>query len=286
MVDNMRYMLAILVLLFGCIQPPAPTAGTSGENTTQFELPQTELPPEIPALPPDYTVGLGDTVWVNYILWVKGEVVDTNNETLAKEVGIYNPGRIYEPFQFQVVFDKDVINGFVMSVIGMSINETLTFSVEPKYGYGPYEPTKVFIIPRYYTKSNYEVVPRELLEGQGLEISNGTSYNTPQGMVFINDFNEENVTLFYMFMPGSTFMVNGIPQRINSTNSENFTAKIEFMLEENGTYILPNPQTGVPAQYTITSKTDQNISLDGNHPLANETLKFQVTLIKAQPYSQ
>jgi FKBP-type peptidyl-prolyl cis-trans isomerase 2 len=33
----------------------------------------------------------------------------------------------------------------------------------------------------------------------------------------------------------------------------------------------------------VTGKTDQNITLDGNHPFANDTLRFEVTLLDAEP---
>ncbi len=285
-----RYIVfaIVLMLVFGCPQTEIPSNETAEEPPqtliTPVTPPTTEQPPEIPTIPPGYTVNLGDTVWVNYTLWVNGIVIDTNNATLANESGIYNPQRKYEPFVYTVEFNKGVIEGFIINTIGLALNETVYFDVDPARGYGPYDPTKVIVVPRYYEVSNYETVPRAYLEQQGVNISNGTAYNTPYGDVFIDSFNEENVTLFYIFLPGHSFILKGIPQKIVSTDSAAFTATIEYMLEVNKTYSLPHPQTGMPTPFLVTDKTDQNITLDGNHPLANETLTFRVTLVDVIPY--
>ena len=180
-------------------------------------------------------------------------------------------------------FNQGVIDGFIIGTIGMKINETLLFHADPDRGYGPYDPNKVVVVPRYYNKSNYETVPRSFVEEQDptQNITNGTAYQTPYGDVFIDHFDNETVTLFYLMMVGHEFILNGIPQKVVATDTENFTATIEFMLNENETYVLPNPQTGSSALYTVIGKTDQNITLDGNHPLANETLTFEVTLLDA-----
>ncbi len=278
----------VLMLVFGCPQTEAPVNETAEEPPqtmiTPVVPPTTEQTPEVPAIPLGYTVNLGDTVWVNYTLWVNGTVYDTNNATLANESGIYNPQRIYEPLMFTVEFNKGVIDGFIINTIGMALNETVQYNVDPARGYGPYDPEKVLVVPRYYNVSNYEVVPRAYLEEQGVNISNGTGYSTPFGDVFIDSFNEENVTLFYILIPDHSFIVNGIPQKIVSTDSETFTATIEYLLDVGQTYQLPHPQTGMPALFQVTGKTDQNITLDGNHPLANETLTFRVTLVDMVPY--
>jgi len=279
-------MFVMMALLFGCFEDVQPLANNTtyvppvidvADNTTPGP-PQNVSQP----LPPGYTVNLGDTVWVNYTLWVDEEVFDTNNATLAQEAGIYNPYRGYEPFTFQVAFNKGVIDGFVINVIGMSVNETVYFSVDPERGYGLYDPRKVSILPRYYNMSLYEDVPRSYLEEQGINITKGAGFDTAVGTVFIDDFNDENVTLFYILIPGYEFTVSGLPQQVVTVS--NLTATIEFMLPENESYVLPHPETGVGTMFEVVNKTDTNITLDSNHPLANKTLEFRVTLIDAEPY--
>jgi len=287
-------ILVALLVLFGCVLPDTPANNTSENMTENVTTNITEntsvVPPEndtVEPLPPDYTTNLGDYVWVNYTLWINGTVVDTNNETLAKEVGLYNPARTYAPFAFSLEFNKGVIDGFVLGTFGMKVNETQMFNVTPDRGYGPYDPSKVVVVDRYYNMSNFENVSISSLESQGLtNLSIGTGFNTPIGDVFINDTNEENVTLFYLFIEGHSFRINGIPQKIVQTDSDNWFATIEFLLDENQSYVLPDLHTGAPTNFKVIDKNDQNITLDSNHIYANETLTFEVTLIDVERGTQ
>jgi len=287
--------LAVVLLLAGCLTPPPSGNNTSTSNVTFSPYPsQNATPPvqnpAIPApqntttapkpLPSDYSVSMGDTVWVDYTLWVKGKVYDTNNATLANESGIYSPMRKYEPLKFNATVGSGMITGFVLGTIGMTLGETVTFNVAPERGYGPYDPKKVVVIDRYYNRSLYETIPRSYFTDQGItNVTNGTSFNTTAGIVFIADLNDENATLYYMLQKGQNLTASNVPQRV--VEVYNSTATLEYMLQENKTYLVANPQTGAPARYTVIGKTDQNITLDGNHPLANETLRFQVTLLNA-----
>ncbi len=286
-------ILVALLVLFGCVLPDPPANNTSTnmtENVTDngsVIVPPANNTTTAQPLPPGYTTNLGDYVWVNYTLWINGTVVDTNNETLAKETGIHNPARNYAPFGFSLEFNKGVIDGFVLGTFGMEVNETQLFNVTPDRGYGPYDPSKVVVIDRYYNMSHFEVVPAASLEEQGLtNLTVGTAFNTPIGDVFINDSNEENITLFYLFIEGHSFRINGIPQKIVETDTENWFATIEFLLDENKSYVLPDLQTGAPTNFKVIDKNDQNITLDSNHIYANETLTFEVTLIDVEPGSQ
>ncbi|MEW6722557.1 MAG: FKBP-type peptidyl-prolyl cis-trans isomerase [Candidatus Micrarchaeota archaeon] len=257
--------------------PPANTTGTNAtvqNNTTVAPQP----------LPPDYAVLIGDDVSVIYALYVNDTLYDTNNATLANESGIYNPAKTYQPLNFTVAFNKGMIEGFVIGVIGMKVNSTQIFTVDPERGYGPYDFSKVYTIQRYYDKNLSEVVPRSYFDERGLNISNGTSFGSPYGIVSVQDFNDENVTILYtdLFAKGneSVFKVNGVPQRVAAVYT-NVTATMEYMLDYNKSYLLPDPNTGALTKFRVTDKTDQNITIDSNHALANETLKFEVFLVNA-----
>lgn len=280
-------VLALLaILLAGCVNPPveggnetspsvidvAPGYNNTGQNTSA--QPQQNQSTE---LPPGYTVSLGDHVWVDYTLWVQDKVLDTSNATLANESGIFNPARTYKPLDFEVAFNKGIIDGFVINVINMRVNETVSFDVDPARGYGPYDLSKVIVVPRYYDKSLYETVPRAYFTERGLNVSNGTGFDSAYGTVFVSDFNDENVTLFYILTPGMNVTVNGLPEQVVSMS--NLTATMEYLLDVNHSYILPHPSSGVATRFLVTDKTDTNITLDSNHALANETLHFQVTLV-------
>jgi peptidylprolyl isomerase len=274
------------IILFGCVSQP-PAGNTSGgppvisspggvsPNATQPAQPQT--------LPPDYTVSLGDSVWINYTVWDKGSVIDTNNATLANESGLYNPSRAYEPINFTVLPNQAIINGMITSIVGMHVGETLDFDVAPADGYGPYDMKKVIVIPRYYNMSLLEIVPRSYFADNNFTVENGTSFTDKQlGTVFVADLNDQNVTLFYLGIAShdQNFTYDGMP--LETILVDNTTATLERKFEVNKSYIIPDPNTGSPTYFKAIGKTNDSITLDGNHPLANETLHFRVTLIKVQ----
>ena len=293
----MRFSIIFMIfaaglLLFGCVNPPVSpggngTAKSTLSNGTNIQPPKNTTTTKPAAnqssgasslLPSGYTSSLGDNVTVDYTLRIDGKVYDTSNATLANESGIFNPRRQYAPLTFTEEFNKGMIDGFIIGTLGMSINETLSFNVDAKRGYGEHDPKKVFSIPRYYNKSMREVVPRAYLESYNINISNGTGYSTNFGTVFIEDFNDDNVTLFYLLTPGDEMTVNGLPEKVDSIVG-NLTAKIEYMLDVNKTYVLPNPSTGSATMYKVLDKTNETITLDSNHPLANKTLEFTVTML-------
>jgi len=300
---NIIIFAVIGMLLFGCINPPQGGNQTNQTGTQPvINAPNGSVsnPANPPAnasnatnastgpgpLPKDYTVSLGDNVSVMYSLYVDGKLYDTSDATLANESGILNPYRAYQPFNFTVMFNQGVIDGFVTNIIGTRINETITFSVDPDRGYGPYDPKKVFAVPRYYNKSLYETIPRSYFTERNLSVGNGTGFDSPYGTVFAQDVNDENVTLFYLDLAkeGTSFKYLNMPQQV--VWSSNFTSTIELMLDVNKSYTLADPATGQPTRYLIMDKTDENITLDSNHPLANKTLYFNVTLVDAVPLAR
>ncbi len=277
----------LAVLLLGCVsQPPASNqSGGPPVINANGSHPANQTPPIVQptTLPPDYTVSLGDEVWVNYTVWVRGKVYDTNNVTLANQSGIYDPHRQYAPINFTVQFNQNIINGMVSSIIGMKVNETLDFDVPPADGYGPYDYKKVIVVPRYFNMSLTQVVPRSYFEQRNLSITNGTGFDDPQfGKVFISDYNDQNVTVFLLGIAatGTKFMFDNMPQETVFVGNE--TATIERLFELNKTYIIPDPNTGAPTYFKTLNITNDTITLDGNHPLANETLSFRVTVLKIQ----
>lgn len=264
----------LILLLFGCVnQSPL-------ENTTTTPPTFTNSTPSTPTygkLPANYTVDFGDSVLVDYTLWVNGTVMDTSNATLAIESGIYDPKRSYKPLPFEVSLNKGIITGFVMNVVGSKVNETITFSVPPQAGYGLYDPSKILVLARYYDQQLYEVAPRSYFEALGKNLSNGTLISE-NPVTIVTDINDENVTLFYALSPGQEFTQNGITKKI--VNVTNATASVELMLQKGTIYYIPHPSTGAILPLKVTDINDSFITLDANHPLANQTLYFKVTVLK------
>ncbi len=289
-VDDLRSYIVIgilAMLLLGCTsQPPAnnTTAQPHPNATVPANATQPAQPSQPQSLPPDYTVSLGDQVWVNYSVWDNnGTLIDTNDPVLANKSGIYQPSREYAPLNFTVQFNQGIITGVIYSVIGMHVNETEQFVVPPQDAYGPYDPSKVVQVPRFYNLSLQIVVPRSYFVANNLNVTNGTSFQDKQyGTVFISDFNDQNVTVFLISLAGhgTKFTVNGVP--LQTVNVVNTTAVVERLLEVNQSYYLPDVNTGAPTYYRVIGKDNSTITLDSNDPRANYTLTFNMTMLKIQ----
>ncbi|MFH1521034.1 MAG: FKBP-type peptidyl-prolyl cis-trans isomerase [Candidatus Micrarchaeota archaeon] len=271
---NILLSAIFILLMFGCVNQYQSENNPITPPTISTPTPST---PVYGSLPANYTINFGDYVLADYTLFVDGKIMDTSNATLAVESGIYDPKRSYNPIQFEVALNKGIVNGFVLNVIGMTINETLAFSVQPNLGYGLYDPTKVITIERYYTQELYEVAPRSYFEARGINLSNGTLLSE-NPMAIVSDMNDENITIFYVFITGQEFIQNEITKKV--INITNTTASIELMLQNGTTYSMPNPNTGVPISLRVIDINDSHITLDANHPLANKTLNFKVTILK------
>ncbi len=82
----------------------------------------------------------GDTVSVFYVGRLDdGTLFDTNNESVARNAGVYNQARQYVPFEFTLGMGK-VIVGFDKAVTGMKIGETKKVKIPPEEAYGDQGP--------------------------------------------------------------------------------------------------------------------------------------------------
>ncbi len=271
---NVILAAIFVIFLFGCVNQ---YQGSS--NQSQGNANQANPTPAYGKLPSNYTVQLGDLVWVDYTLWVDSKVYDTNNATLANKSGIYNPQRSYVPLEFNASFDGSMIKGFVLNIVGLRINETLVFDVPPVAGYGIYDPTKVIVTPRYYERPLSESAPLAYFRSRGINISKGTMVSQSP-LVFVENISNDTVTLYYMLSPGQQFTQNGITSKV--LNASNTSATMELVFQNGSTYMIPNPQTGATTQFKVVNINDSSITLDANHPLANKTLTFKVTVLKIQ----
>ena len=247
------------LFLAGCVNPP----DNKGNNTSLTNG--------------SYVVRQGDVVAVNYVLRVDGKVYDTNIESVAKEAGIYNENRSYEPFVFKVSYDGKVIPGFVDAVIGMKKGETKNTTILPSRGYGFVDPSLKYKLPRYYNRSFIEEVPIEWFEQKNLSTEVGSTYNTDFGTVFVNNVTNGTVELGYYIPLGKVFVVNGLPQKAVNTTNESYV--IEYLLDVNKTYLTISPITKKKALVRVVDKDDNYIYLDENHPLAGKNLDYTITLV-------
>ncbi|NMC76240.1 MAG: hypothetical protein GYA60_02945 [Candidatus Methanofastidiosa archaeon] len=109
----------------------------------------------------------GDTVKVDYIGKLQdGTVFDTSLLQEAKNAGIYNEGRIYEPLTVNVG-DGSTIPGFENGLIGMKEGETKNIAIPPEQAYGVADPNLVLSLPRVIEEvpkvqelTRFEEIPR------------------------------------------------------------------------------------------------------------------------------
>ena len=78
-----------------------------------------------------------DKIWVMYVGTLSGgKIFDTNIVEKAKEGGVYNNARPYEPLTFVVGAGK-MIPWFDKGVVGMKLNETKKIHIPANEAYGP-----------------------------------------------------------------------------------------------------------------------------------------------------
>lgn len=249
-------MLLLGLIMFGCISQPTDNNPIVQNQTVVAKS--------------------GDTLQVDYTLKLEnGSVVDTSIENVAKEGGIYQAQRPYQPISFKIGSGM-VVPGFERQVIGMAAGETKTFAVLPADGYGDYDDSMVYSAPLFYDVNKTEVVSKSLFDQQGikLEIDKVISYQNGV-MVNIKDFDNDTVTVEYVFLDGQVFNFNGMPQKVIGINNDSATLK--FAVEPGQKY-LATTRTGAQGWITILAVTNDSFTVDENHPLAGKTLYFTVNV--------
>ncbi|MEM2909079.1 MAG: FKBP-type peptidyl-prolyl cis-trans isomerase [Candidatus Bilamarchaeaceae archaeon] len=246
----------ILFLFFGCINPP----------------PEKEELQE--------RAEYGDVVLVNYVLWVDGKVRDSNIESVAQEAGIYNPLRTYKPLRVHLMLGpkNPYIPGFVKAIVGMKVNETKTVNISPEEAYGAYNNSLVYEVPLYYNKSMLEEVPLSYFEERNITVEEGASFNSDIGLVFIQNYTNDTVTIAYFFNKGDVFNYMGIPQVV--VDFDNLTYTIKRDVKENKTYTTISPLTGRAVTLRVAKVLNETFTVDENHPLAGKTLVYNLTLVE------
>ncbi|PUA31582.1 MAG: hypothetical protein B9J98_05795 [Candidatus Terraquivivens tikiterensis] len=119
--------------------PDTPT-GEKGAEEEKVSEPVQEAPKH--ALP------LGSFLLVDYTISVKetGEVVDTTSEEKAKEAGIYDASRLYEP-RLAIIGKGMLLRAIEEELLTMSVGETKQFEISPEKAFGQRDPGKVKVYP-------------------------------------------------------------------------------------------------------------------------------------------
>jgi FKBP-type peptidyl-prolyl cis-trans isomerase 2 len=218
----------------------------------------------------------GDLVSVDYTLRVDGAVVDTSLADVARQAGMFDSSRTYQPISFRLVLGGQMIDGFVKGIVGMSPGETRNFTVSAADGYGQADPQKIVTLGRYHNMSVFEQVPMDYFIAKNMTVRQGAVFTTSSGNVGIENYTNDTVTLRYLFLPGHQFAVNGIPETVVSMANDTMLISLDF--QDNRTYALTDPNTGTQTSARVTYADNDTVTLDSNNPLAGKSLDFQVTL--------
>ena len=106
------------------------------------------------------------------------EVFDTSREEIAKDKGVFNEERDYEPLPVEMGQQK-VIPGFEQALLGMEVGERKTVEIPPEEAYG--QPTDERVVD----------VPSDQFDQAEVEPQVGMMIQTSNGLATIVDFKKD-----------------------------------------------------------------------------------------------
>ena len=129
----------------------------------------------------------GKTITFDYAAgFDNGTLFDTTFEIAAKEAGIYDPSRVYQPVA--LVYGRDpLFPGLQEALLGMKEGETKNVRLPPQKAYGEKIEGSTTILPKT-SVSNYETL--KINDIVAIVGSDGNRINA-----YVKEIGEENVTL-------------------------------------------------------------------------------------------
>ena len=135
----------------------------------------------------EITVGPGKTIKFDYAAgFDNGTLFDTTFEVAAKEAGIYDPGRVYQPVT--IVYGRDpLFPGLQEALLGMKEGETKNVRIPPNKAYGKKIEGSTTVLPKT-SVNNYETL--KINDIVAIVGSDGNRINA-----YVRKIGDENVTL-------------------------------------------------------------------------------------------
>ena len=132
-------------------------------------------------------VGPGKTITFDYAAgFDNGTLFDTTFEVAAKEAGIYDPNKVYQPIT--LVYGKDpLFPGLQEALLGMKEGETKNVRIPPNKAYGEKIEGSAAVLPKT-SVSNYETL--KINDIVAIVGSDGNRINA-----YVKEIGSENVTL-------------------------------------------------------------------------------------------
>ncbi len=135
----------------------------------------------------ELAVGPGKTIIFDYAAgFDNGTLFDTTFEVAAKEAGIYDPNRVYQPVT--LVYGRDpLFPGLQEALLGMKIGEIKNLRIPPNKAYGEKIEGSTATMPK-----------EEISNYNSLKINDIVTIAAPDGSrinAYVRGIGEENVTL-------------------------------------------------------------------------------------------
>lgn len=221
----------------------------------------------------------GDTVLVDYILYVGGDVFDTSIKEDAVEAGIFNEAREYKPLEF-VVGEGQVIKEFEDAVKHMRKGQTKDIEIKPEDGYGDRDESKIFkglSIVLILNKTN-EINMSEFLSifqedpavGKILE-----NTGVPWGIKVLS-VNDDIISVENLLNEGQRLNIPGTSWESVVENIDGNKISIRQYPEDGDSILIPTPIGSVPG--VVINVGDETYDIDLNSLLAGKVLKFKIIL--------
>ncbi|MFB6282831.1 MAG: peptidylprolyl isomerase [Halobacteria archaeon] len=143
------------------------------------------------------TIEEGDVVEVHYTGKLpEGDVFDTSREEVAKESGIFDPERTYEPLEFQVGAGE-MIEGFEEGILELTEGDREEIEMPPEKAYGEHDPEQLV---EYEYDEFEDILGQEPEEGMCVQTEGGAHGD-------ITEVEEDSVTIdFNPHLAGETLM--------------------------------------------------------------------------------
>ena len=255
-------------------------------------------------------VSAGNIVRVEYTGTLEnGTVFDTSDEETAKDAGLYNPARNYEPLEF-IVGSGQMIKGFDVGVLNMKLGEKKKLVLTDDQAYGEYDPTTIQSIPRvdvlnrtFEVNKSVEVPADQFKQVFNEDAVVGKSYTSQQvpwkykakeikaGNVLLEIDVKKGDVVMLPQMPWTSevievgavmIKIKHNPQQGQVVPTSFGNATLEVTAKEIKIKVDPEKGKVVRTPFGQSVIKDFNataIILDLNHPLAGKTLIFDVEIV-------
>lgn len=253
----------------------------------------------------------GDKVQIRYAVWLEnGTLIDTNYAEIAQTEGLTS----YKTKPFEMIAGgKDTIPGVSTAVIGMKEGEKKELVLSPAEAYGEIDTNRLAKTPIHTVTERFKAIPRYVdLNATVFEIAFQTKPET--GKIVKSDIapwsyevieiNEDTVRVKARVDKDSSYLLPRMPwySTAVSVNEDNITfryepeegSEIDTMVGKAKVHVLEDEiQMTLTAEVgdivningqevVVTGKDDVYLYSNNNHPLAGQTLNFNLEIIEIE----